>query len=198
MNKPFFTRRSLPMATYAGIAAVVLIGALLALIVSRPNEYRVERTAVIDAPPEVVFPLINNLQNFGLWSPYDKRDPNMQRTFSGPAAGPGAAYAWNGNNDVGEGRLTIMKSVLNELVEMKLEFVRPFKCTNQVHFPLERVDGGTRVSWIMDARNNFMSKAMSLVMNMDKMIGDDFAQGLVNLNHVAREEAGKAHPVASR
>ena len=106
----------------------------------------------------------------------------MKKTFEGPSSGPGAIYAWNGNNEVGEGRMTIVESKPGELVTMKLEFSRPFKCTNEVNFKLEPSGGGTRVSWIMDGKNNFMTKAMSLFMNMDKMVGKDFEQGLANLN----------------
>ena len=113
----------------------------------------------------------------------------MKKTFEGPSSGPGASYAWNGNNAVGEGRLTIVESKPAELITMKLEFSRPFKCTNEVNFKLEPSPGGTRVSWIMDGKNNFMTKAMSLFMNMDKMVGKDFEQGLANLSGVAQGRA---------
>ena len=116
----------------------------------------------------------------------------MKKTYEGPSEGPGAVYAWNGNGEVGEGRLTIVQSKPGELVSMKLEFSRPFKCCNEVNFKLDPSDSGTRVSWIMDGKNNVMSKAMSLFMNMDKMVGKDFEQGLVNLNSVAQAESVRA------
>ena len=116
----------------------------------------------------------------------------MKKTFAGSNDGPGAIYTWNGNSQVGEGRLTIMESKPGELVSMKLEFSRPFKATNQVNFKLAPSEGGTRVSWIMDGTNNFMSKAMSLIMNMDKMVGKDFEQGLANLDTVAQAETRAA------
>ncbi len=140
----------------------------------------------------MIFSIINDLHQWGLWSPYDKRDPNMKKTFDGPRSGPGAVYSWNGNNDVGEGRLTITGSKPGELVSMKLEFSRPFKATNDVNFKLEPSQGGTRVSWIMDGKHNFVMKAMSLFMNMDQMVGKDFEQGLANLSAMAHAEAVKS------
>src|SRR5262249_18024792 len=162
------------------------IVAALAFIATRPEDFRIERSARISAPPDAVFSIINDLRQWGRWSPYDKRDPNMKKTFEGPSAGPGAMYSWNGNNDVGEGRLTILESKPGELVSMKLEFSRPFKANNQVNFKLAPSDGGTRVSWIMDGKNNFITKAMSIFMDMDKMVGKDFEQGLANLNTLAQ------------
>ena len=174
------------MALSIGIAILVLIIAVVAFIATRPASCRIQRNAQVSAPPLVVFAIINDLHQWGRWSPYDKRDPNMKKTFGGPVEGPGAIYTWDGNNEVGEGRLTIQESKPGELVRMKLEFSRPFKATNEVNFKLEPCEGGTRVSWIMDGKNNFMTKAMSLFMNMDKMVGTDFEQGLANLGAVAQ------------
>jgi hypothetical protein len=165
---------------------LIVVGVALALIATRPNEFRSERSALINAAPDAVFSIINDLHQWGRWSPYDKRDPNMRKSFEGPSSGPGASYAWNGNSQVGEGRLTIVDTKPGERVTMKLEFTRPFKATNEVNFKLAPSNGGTRVSWIMDGKNNFMTKAMSLCMNMDKMVGKDFEQGLANLNTVAQ------------
>lgn len=172
------------MGLYIGIGVAVFLLALVAFIASRPTDYRVERSATVSAPPDAVFGVINDLHQWGLWSPYDSRDPNMKKTYSGTEAGPGAAYAWNGNKDVGEGKLTIVSSKPGELVTMNLEFTRPFACTNEVNFKIEPVAGGSRVSWIMDGKNNFMSKTFGLFMNMDKMIGTDFEKGLGNLGNV--------------
>jgi hypothetical protein len=180
------------MALSIGIGVLVLIIAAIAFIATRPTDCRIQRSAQVSAPPDVVFAIINDLHQWDKWSPYDKRDPNMKKTFAGSNDGPGAIYTWNGNNEVGEGRLTIMESKPGELVSMKLEFSRPFKATNQVNFKLAPSDGGTRVSWIMDGKNNFMTKAMSLIMNMDKMVGNDFEQGLDNLDTVARAETRAA------
>ena len=145
----------------------------------------------VAAPADIVYSIINDLSRWGEWSPYDARDPQMKKTYAGPSAGPGASYAWNGNNQVGEGRLTIVESRPGELVAMKLEFSRPFKANNQVKFKLVPAAGGTHVSWIMNGTNNFISKAMSLIMDMDKMVGKDFEQGLANLDAVARAETAR-------
>ena len=173
------------MAISIGIAVLVLIIAAVTFIAMRPASFRIQRSAHVSAPPNVVFSIINDLHHWGRWSPYDKRDPNMKKTFAGPTEGPGASYTWNGNSQVGEGRLTIEESKPGELVRMKLEFSRappPFKATNEVNFVLVPSEGGTRVSWIMDGKCNFMHKAMSIFMDMDKMVGTDFEQGLANLN----------------
>jgi hypothetical protein len=174
------------MAISIGIVVLVLIVAAIIFIAMRPSSCRVQRSAQISAPSEVVFSIINDLHRWGLWSPYDKRDPSMKKTFGGPDTGPGATYSWDGNSQVGEGRMTIVESRLGELVRMKLEFSRPFKATNEVNFKLEPSAGGTRVSWIMDGKYNIVSKAMSVFIDMDKMVGTDFEQGLANLNTVAQ------------
>jgi hypothetical protein len=176
------------MAISIGIVVVVLIIAAIAFIATRPSNSRIQRSAQINAPADVVFSIINDLRRWAEWSPYDKRDPNMKKTFEGPSAGPGAIYIWNGNSQVGEGRLTIVESKPGELVSMRLEFSRPFKGNNEVNFKIVPSDGGTRVSWIMDGKNTFMTKFMSIFMDMDKMVGTDFEHGLANLNNVAQTE----------
>ena len=180
------------MAILIGIAVLVLIIAVIAFVATRPTDFRVQRSAQIDAPADVVFSIINDLHQWGRWSPYDKRDPNMKKTFGGPSAGLGANYAWNGNNQVGEGRLIILESKPGELVTMRLEFSRPFKANNQVNFKIVPSDGGTRVSWIMDGKYNFITKLMSAIMDMDKMAGTDFEHGLANLNTVAQAETQRS------
>jgi len=165
---------------------VVLILALIVFISMRPGSFRVERSAPIGAPADIVFPLINDFHQWVKWSPYEKFDPNMTKTFEGLAAGPGAIYSWSGNKHAGAGRTTILESKAGEFVSIKLEMFRPFVGTNQVTFKLEPSETGTRVRWIMDGKYNFMVKAISLFMNMDAMIGKEFEEGLANLNTVAR------------
>jgi Polyketide cyclase / dehydrase and lipid transport len=171
------------MELYIGIAiaVVVLIVGLVAFIATRPSEVCIQRSAQMNAPADVIYSIINDLHQWGRWSPYDKRDPDMKKTFTGPPTGPGASYAWSGNNKVGEGRLTIVESKPGQLVSMNLEFTRPFKCTNRVNFTMAPSGNGTLVSWIMEGRHNFMAKAFSLFINMDKMVGADFETGLANL-----------------
>lgn len=173
----------------AGIVVLVLAAALVLFISTRPALFRVERSAVVKAPADVIFAIINDLHQWGRWSPYDKRDPAMTKTFEGSPAGVGAVYMWNGNNQVGAGRFTIVESRPNELIGMKLEFFRPFAGTNRAAFALAPADGGTRVTWSMEGPNKLMTKVMSLFINMDKMIGTDFEQGLANLDSVAQAEA---------
>lgn len=174
------------------LVLLVAIAGLVIAVATRPDSLHVERTAQVNAPPEVVYAIINDLHQWKLWSPYDKRDPEMKVTYDGPESGPGASYAWDGNSDVGAGKMTIVESKPGELVAMKLQFSRPFECNNTVDFKLEPTTEGTRVSWIMDGKSNFISKAMSLVINMDKMVGDDFTQGLANLNVVAQKKVAEA------
>jgi carbon monoxide dehydrogenase subunit G len=177
------------MVKKIGIGVLILIVAVIALIATRPGSFHVERSGQVDAPPEAVFSILNDFQHWHEWSPYDKRDPNLKSTVSEPSAGPGALYTWTGNDDVGEGRMTLVESKPGELVSMNLEFIRPFAATNQVSFKLTPAEGGTKVTWSLDGKNNFIAKAMSLLMDMDKMIGKDFEQGLVNLNSVAQAQS---------
>jgi len=184
------------VAAYVGITGLVVLVAMLGLIATRPASLRIERSAPVSAPGDVVFSIINDLHQWDKWSPYDKLDPGMKKTFEGPSTGPGASYAWNGNDKVGEGRMTILESKADELVSMKLEFSRPFACTNHVRFELVPAQAGTRVSWIMEGKNSFIGKAIGLFMDMDAMVGKDFEQGLANLNTVAQAETQKLRQVA--
>ena len=174
-----------------GIVVLILIVALVILITTRPADFRIERSAEVSAPAEVVHGLINDFHEWARWSPYEKLDPNMKKTFEGPAAGPGAIYSWSGNNKAGEGRSTITQSNVGELVSIRLEFRRPFAATCQANFTLAPSQAGTRVTWSMDGTNNFMAKAFSLIVNMDKLVGKDFEEGLANLNRAAQAETQK-------
>jgi hypothetical protein len=170
------------MIYYITIPILVLIVAFVVFIAMRPAVFRVERSGRISAPGDVVFSIINDLHQWHRWSPWEKLDPDMQKTFEGPQTGPGSSHSWKGNKKVGAGRNTILDSKSPEFVSMKLEMYAPFACTNQVMFRLAPADAGTNVTWSMEGRNNFMAKAFSLLMSMDKMIGKDFEQGLANLN----------------
>jgi uncharacterized protein YndB with AHSA1/START domain len=174
-----------------GIAIVVLIVALVVYVVSRPADFRIERSALISAPSEAVFPLINDFHQWKRWSPWEKLDPDMKTEFSGPAVGPGSSYAWQGNGKAGEGRMTIDESKPTEFVSITLEFAKPMKATNKTTLSLSPVASGTMVKWEMTGRNGFMGKAFSTFMNMDKMVGGDFEKGLAALNTEAQTEAKK-------
>jgi hypothetical protein len=147
---------------------------------------------MIAAPPEVVFPLVNDLRAWSRWSPYEKRDPAMRRSYAGPSAGEGAVYGWVGNDDVGSGQMTIVRSVPNQRVGILLEFSRPISATNQVEFVFEGSGEGTRVLWGMDGERGFVGKLVSLVMDMDAMVGKDFEAGLAAMKAAAESDAKAA------
>jgi hypothetical protein len=173
-----------------GIVAVLIVG-LVVFIGTRPGQFRIERSAQVSAPAAIVFPLIDDFHQWIQWSPFEKLDPNMVKTFSGPAAGPGATYSWNGNKHAGAGRTTILDSKPGEFVSIKLEMFKPFAGTNQVTFKLAPNETGTRVSWIMEGKQNFIVKAFSLFMSMDTMVGKEFEKGLATLNTVAQAASAK-------
>lgn len=166
-------------------ALAIVIGAILAYAATKPDTLRVERTATVNAPPEKVFALINDFHNWAAWSPWEKLDPNMTRTHSGAPAGKGAAYAWQGNKDVGKGRMEILESTPSSQIKIQLDFLEPFEAHNITDFTLEPAGGGTKVNWSMHGPNNFMNKLMQVFMDMDAMIGKDFEAGLANMNAAA-------------
>jgi hypothetical protein len=174
------------------IVLLVLAGVLVAVIATRPDTFHVERSAVIQAPPPVVFAHLEDFHRWPEWSPWEGRDPQMMREYEGAEAGVGAAYHWNGNDQVGEGRMTITESAPPSRLDIRLDFIKPFAATNQCAFTLVPEDGGTRVTWTMDGKADFMTKAMTLVMSMDRMVGKDFEQGLATLKTVSEREAQTA------
>lgn len=163
------------------IVIVVAVLALLAVAASRPDHFRIERSATIHASPERIFPFINELHRWQTWSPYEKKDPDMQRHFEGPSSGVGAAYGWSGNKNIGSGRMEISESVPASRVALRLEFFTPFKASNTAQFLLAPQGDATRITWIMQGRSPFMSKLMGLFLNFDTMVGRDFEEGLANL-----------------
>jgi uncharacterized protein YndB with AHSA1/START domain len=164
----------------------LVIVALLVVIATRPDTYHVERSLDIDAPAAIVFTSVGDLKNYAEWSPWEKRDPAMKKTFSTATAGVGASYAWEGNKEVGKGKMSITESRPPERLVQKLEFIEPFPATSDVAFDLKPAgNGGTRVTWSMDGKSNFMGKAFSLVMSMDQAVGKDFEEGLANLKRVS-------------
>ena len=167
------------------LVVVVLIGALLAYAATRPDSFRVERATVIKAPPAKVFALIDDFHQWAGWSPWEKRDPAMKRTHSGAASGKGAVYAWEGNGDVGAGRMEILETTAPSRVLIRLDFLKPFAATNTAEYTIVPEGDGTRVTWAMYGPAPFVSKLMQVFVSMDKMIGTDFEQGLANLKALA-------------
>jgi polyketide cyclase/dehydrase/lipid transport protein len=178
------------------VLAVAIAGVLL-LAATRPTHYRVERSATIAAAPAAVFAQVNDLHRWNEWSPWEKLDPAMKRTYAGPETGPDASYAWAGNDEVGEGRMTIVESVPQERVGIRLEFIKPWTETCQVRFALAPQAAGTRVTWSLQGDHNFVSKVMCVFMDMDKMIGGDFERGLGQLRTVAEAMPAQPEAVAS-
>jgi hypothetical protein len=169
------------------IVVVVLVAGVLAIAATRPDTFRVERSVSIQAPPEKIFPLIDDFHNWGAWSPWENRDPAMKRTHSGAARGKGAAYAWEGNNAVGSGRMTIAESSPPSKVTIDLDFLKPFEAHNVADFTLTPEGGATRVTWAMHGPSPFFSKVMQVFLSMDAMVGKDFEAGLANLKAAAEK-----------
>ncbi|RAZ85420.1 polyketide cyclase [Mesorhizobium hawassense] len=163
------------------IILVVIVAAVLAYAATRPNDFVVTRSASIKAPAEAIFPLINDFKRWPEWSPFEKLDPQMQRTLSGTDSGKGAAYAWEGNSKAGKGRMEITGSVPSSLVSMKLDFEKPFRANNTVDFSLSPSGDGTTVTWAMRGARPFIAKLMGLFMDFDTLVGKDFEAGLDNL-----------------
>ncbi len=169
----------------AGIA--VLLALILIYGAFKPGDFRVQRTIVISAPPEKVFPLINDFHNWPQWSPWEKLDPNMKRTLSGPPSGPGAAYEWDGNNKAGKGRMEITGSVPSSKVAIKLDFIRPMEGSDTVEFTLQPNGNATKVMWEMSGPLTYPGKVMTIFVSMDKLIGGDFETGLANMKALAEK-----------
>jgi hypothetical protein len=181
------------------LVLVFLVAGLAAVVATRPDTYHVERSLDIDAPPETIFPSVADLRNMGEWSPWEKRDPAMKKTFSESTTGIGASYAWEGNKQVGKGKMTITQLLPPQHVGDKLEFLEPFPAVAETAMDLRPgAAGGTRVTWSMDGKSNFVGKAFSLVMSMDKAIGKDFEDGLANLKRVAETKKGATASAAGQ
>ena len=176
------------MFTTILIILVVIIAAVLIYAATRPNDFVTTRTATIKAPPDAIFPLINDFKRWPEWSPYEKLDPGMKRTLSGAESGKGAVYAWQGNSKAGVGRMEISSSVPSSLVSLKLDFEKPFRANNSVDFSLAPSGDATTVTWAMRGARPFIAKLMGLFMNFDKLIGKDFEAGLANLKRVTEQQ----------
>ena len=165
-----------------GLGGVIVV--FLIVVAMQPSDFKVERSATMRAPAPAAFAQVNDFQNWQAWSPWEKVDPALRRSYDGPKAGTGAVYAWQGNKDVGEGRMTITESRPGEVVRIKLEFFKPFAAVNDTLFTFKPSGDSTLVTWTMSGQNNFVSKAMCLFINMDRMVGGMFEQGLAQMKTV--------------
>jgi len=170
-----------------GIIFAVVLAGILIFAATKPDIFRVQRSTSINAPPEKIFPLINEFDRWGTWSPYEKRDPAMKRSRSGPSSGKGAVYGWEGNSQIGTGRMEIMEALPPSKIVIKLDFLKPFEAHNTAEFTLEGKGDTTSVTWAMHGPANYISKLMGVFIGMDSMIGKDFEAGLANLKTVAEK-----------
>jgi hypothetical protein len=175
------------MLKYIGIAVAVLVGGFLAYAATRPDSFRIQRSATIKAPPEKIFPQINDFQRWGAWSPYEKKDPAMKRTLSGAPSGKGAVYEWDGNKEICQGRMDITDCAAQSNVKLKLDFCRPFEAHNIVDFTLEPRGDATQVTWAIHGPSPFISKVMGIVFDVDTMVGKDFEAGLADLKAISEK-----------
>jgi hypothetical protein len=175
------------IAIVVAVVLVVVVAALLALAASKPDTFRIQRTANIKASPDKVFVLINDFHSWVAWSPWEKMDPELKRTYSGAANGEGAVYEWEGNKKVGQGRMEITQTTPPRRVMIQLDFIKPFEAHNTAEFTLDAQGDGTNVTWAMHGRQPFMFKVMSLFFSMDKMVGKDFETGLANMKSIAEK-----------
>jgi hypothetical protein len=175
------------MFEIVAIVAIVLavaIAIVLILAAIKPDTFSVQRATTVRAPAEKIFALINDFHRWGTWSPYENRDPAMKRSYSGPANGVGAVYGWDGNNNVGAGRMEILDASAPAKIVIKLDFFKPFEGHNTAEFTILPQGDATDVRWVMHGPAPFMSRLMQVFINLDRMIGKDFEIGLANLKRL--------------
>ncbi|MCA9435846.1 MAG: SRPBCC family protein [Candidatus Omnitrophica bacterium] len=176
------------------ILAVLAVAflAFVGVVLMQPSAFRINRSASMAAPPLAPFAQVNDFHNWTNWSPWEDLDPNLRRSYEGPSSGEGAIYSWEGNKNVGSGRMTILESLPHEYIQIKLEFLKPFAATNTAEFTFKPEGERTRVDWTMSGENdNFMKKAFGLMMNMDKMVGKDFEKGLDSMRQTVESDSRK-------
>jgi uncharacterized protein YndB with AHSA1/START domain len=173
------------------VVLAIVIAIVLILAATKPNTFSVRRATTVKAPPERIFPLINDFHQWGSWSPYENKDPAMKRSFSGAADGKGAVYGWEGNKNVGSGRMEIMDTSKPSKIVIKLDFFTPFEGHNTAEFTMlpqgDATNLTTNVTWLMHGPAPFMSKVMQVFINLDNMIGKDFEIGLANLKRLTEK-----------
>jgi hypothetical protein len=178
------------MFEIVAIIAVVLaiaIAVILILAATKPDRFSIQRATAVKAPPERIFPLINDFHQWGNWSPYETKDPAMKRSYSGAASGKGAIYQWDGNKNVGSGRMEILDSSAPSKIVIKLDFFAPFEGHNTAEFTMLPQGDATNLTWLMHGPSPFMGKIMRVFLNIDRMVGKDFEIGLANLKRLAEK-----------
>jgi hypothetical protein len=168
------------------MALILVMVVILGLALTQPDSFKVQRSATIKAPPAKVMAYLDDFHQWQAWSPWEKLDPNLQRTFEGPASGKGAIYAWSGNDKVGQGRMEILENAPTQL-DIKLDFIKPFASSNRADFALQPKGDATVVTWTMTGPSQFITKLMGVFYSMDKMVGKDFEKGLAQLKAAAEK-----------
>jgi hypothetical protein len=173
----------------AVIAAIIVLAVAVVAIyaATKPDSFSVQRSIAIKAPPEKIFAIINDFHRWGVWSPYESKDPAMKRTYSGAPSGKGAVYEWDGNSKVGQGRMEIIDAAAPNKIAIKLDFIRPFEGHNTAEFTFAPQGDATTVTWGMSGPARYITKVMSTLFDLDKMIGNDFEAGLANLKTAAEK-----------
>jgi len=169
------------------IVVLLAVAGVLGYASTKPDQFRVERSITIKAPAEKIFPHINNFHQWEAWSPYEKLDPAMKRSFSGAESGVGAVYAWEGDPKVGAGRMEILESTPSSDIKIKLDFLKPMEGHDQAEFTLVSQGDSTTVTWAMSGAAAYIMKVMGVFFNMDEMIGKDFETGLSNLKTLTEQ-----------
>lgn len=175
--------------TLIGLVAIV-IAFVGYVALFKPTEFLIERSSIIVAPPSAVFAEVNNFRNWEAWSPWAKLDPNAKATFEGPDAGEGAVFNWSGNDQIGEGRMTLLESRPDERIRIRVDFTKPFEGTNTAIFTFRPDGPRTIVTWTMSGEQSFLQKALSVFVNIDKLVGAEFEKGLGNLKSVVEAKLG--------
>ena len=178
------------MLTIVAIIAVMLVIAIVVVLIlaaTKPESFRIERSATINAPPEKIFAVLNDFHQWGGWSPWEHKDPALKRNFSGAERGKGAIYGWEGNKDVGTGRMEILEANAPSKLVIKLDFFKPFEAHNTAEFTMLPQGDATHLTWTMTGPAVFTSKVMQVFLNLDRMIGRDFETGLANLKKLTEK-----------
>lgn len=185
------------MLTKILLGVAVALVALIGFIATRPSTFKIERSTTVSAPADVVYALVADFHKVRTWSPFLKPDPTRTDTYAGTPATVGHSIAWASSDNAAEGKMTIASVNPPEQIQLELEFIKPFKATNETVFRFERAGNGTTVTWVMTGQNGFMNKAFSVFMDMDKIVGSDFEAGLATLKNLSEAEAKAAAQAAA-
>lgn len=191
VSNPPRKRGLLTVLKFVLFGLVALLAVVSALIALQPSDFRVARSANMSAPPEAVFAQLNDFHNWDAWSPWAKLDPDAKSTYEGPTSGEGSIFHWDGDSNVGAGSMTILDSQPNEMVHIKLDFIRPLEGTSDVYFTLKPEGDQTNVTWSMEGKNGFMGKAISLVIDCDKMMNEQFDKGLASIKSIVESQSAE-------